>query len=236
MDPHKLAMRHSSKDATWRTPPAMVEKLLAVFPIEVDLAASDAASMIWLPNHPVDAYLGPGHHDPASHDALQVDWNDRWSCGFLNPPYSISLIKALREELAVRMLQNVLPTEQGMIKAHYARLIAALRIDNWAQKAYEESLKGFTTIGVFPYAPQTKWFRRYVMGHIQGEIADGKYPITWAGHAALDYWRIPHRVAYLRADGSSAGGANVNTCVIHWGPNPGFVGPWVPSGRFWSYR
>jgi hypothetical protein len=60
--------------------------------------------------------------------------------------------------------------------------------------------------------------------------------VQWVGHAALDYWRIPHRVSFLQPDGTPSNNAGVNTCVIHWGPNPGFVGPWVPSGRYWSYR
>jgi len=60
--------------------------------------------------------------------------------------------------------------------------------------------------------------------------------VDWAGHAALDYWKMPHRVSFLQPDGSPSNNANVNTCIVHWGPNPGFVGPWVPSGRYWSYR
>jgi hypothetical protein len=146
--------------------------------------------------------------------------------GFLNPPYSLTEIRVLQDAAtsgAIAYAPDVLDAK-----------IRALRIEEWARKAYEESLRGFTTIGVFPYAPQTKWFRQYVMGHQR--IAPGGDPHSWRGHAALDYWRLSHRVPFLRADGSPAGGANVNTCIVHWGPNPGFVGPWVPSGRYWSYR
>ena len=225
MDPHKLRMRHSSVTSDWRTPHALVLALrdyVGGYAFSYDLAA-DASSTVC-----VD-YLGPG--SSWGENALAVDWaalppnDDGRRCGFLNPPYSLTAIQELKKH--------------GVL--HNDPQIAALRIENWARKAFEESLRGFTTIGVFPYAPQTKWFREYVMGHTRTPvIADfpdiGLVRMDWRGHAALDYWRLSHRVPFLRADGSPAGGANVNTCIIHWGPNPGFVGPWVPSGRYWSYR
>jgi hypothetical protein len=170
MDPHKLRMRHSSKDANWRTPPKMVAALQAAFPIVWDLAA-DATSAIGprvtVTNAPL--YLGPG--SAHGENALTVAWARlHGRCGFLNPPYSVSRIRELQEECAERIRALVLPRDLlaariAETEAEYAPLIAALRIENWADKAYQESLQGFTTIGVFPYAPQTQWFRRYVMGH-----------------------------------------------------------------------
>lgn len=230
MDPHKQRMRQSSVDCNWRTPPALIAQLRKSFYFNVDLAA-DADSSICRPDSTAlgHTWLGPG--STLGEDALTVSWSglQGYPCGFLNPPYSVSLISKIRSAGIVNGVQTI----PGRMKDDPR--IRALRIENWAKKAYEESLLGFTTVGVFPYAPQTKWFRRYVMGHLEVEREPGFPRVEWE-HAALDYWRVPHRVTFLRADGRPAVNANVNTCIIHWGPNPGFVGPWVPSGRYWSYR
>ena len=195
----------------------MARKLVDYFDLAWDLAAT--------PENRVtpERHLGPG--SAWGEDALAVDWSrlqEPW--GFLNPPFSLSEIKILKE--------------QG-VPADDPR-ISALRIENWAEKAYAESLTGFTTIGVFPYAPQTEWFRWYVMGHSPKPQMDVRADIHavagWSGHAALDFWRLPHRVSFLLPDGSPTDNAGVNTCILIWGPNPGFVGPWVPSGRYWSFR
>lgn len=222
MNDHRLQMLHSSQECDWRTPPALYEALAATFPIEIDLAANAEACLTVRDD--MNYFLGPDHPNPQMRDALKVPWHELGKCGFLNPSYSLTLYS-------------------DGIKAGVDRSeLQWLLIDNWARKAYQESLLGFHTIGVFPYASQTEWFRRYVMGHIETPIqsmtdpAECTYQVGWAGHAALDFWRLPHRVSYLRADGKPAANANVNTCVVHWGPNPGFVGPWVPSGRYWSYR
>lgn len=211
MDDHKLRMLQSSVDCNWRTPPELFRALERTFHFDVDLAA-DPTNRLLL------NYIGPGHPVRTRRDALTATWGEHGSRGFLNPPYS-------RTQYAAEVKRGV-PREQ----------VRWLCVEAWAQKAYSESLLGFTTVGLFPYAPQTQWFRIFVMGHRQGEIEDGRYPTVWRGHAALDYWRLPHRLTYLREDGTRAANANVNSCVIIWGPNPGFVGPWVPSGRYWSYR
>ena len=218
---HAHTMRTSSQQSRYRTPPALVAKLILAFgPFGLDLAA-DAQTTVG------EYFLGPG--SPIAEDALSVSWMRvtpayRSPVGFLNPPFSLGEIKALKEA--------GVPADDPRIRA--------LRIENWAEKAYDESLSGFTTIGVFPYAPQTEWFRRYVMGHQRpahcGIEGCDCTPSEWSGHAALDYWRLSHRVSFLQPDGSATANANVNTAIIHWGPNPGFVGPWVPSGRYWSYR
>ena len=211
MDDHKLQMLHSSGACDWRTPPEMLEKLKQTFPIEIDLAAKADNAVVEVEESVI--YLGPDHPNPAFRDALAVAWHTIAKWGFLNPTYSLSLYSdGLKAGIDRKDLQWLL-------------------IESWANKAYYESLKGFHTIGVFPYAPQTEWFRHFVMGHLSAPNG-----VDWAGHAALDYWKMPHRVSFLQPDGSPSNNANVNTCIIHWGPNPGFVGPWVPSGRYWSYR
>jgi DNA (cytosine-5)-methyltransferase 1 len=101
-------------------------------------------------------------------------------------------------------------------------------IDPWAQKCWVEAAQGCTIVALLPFAPQPSWYRAYVYGHgLQG---------TWRGFAAMEEWRIPHRVSFLRPDGSPASNAGVNSVVIVWRPNPGFVGPWQPAVRYWSYR
>lgn len=238
-DPHTMRIRNASQDPDWRTPPELMKPLLRVFPIQIDLAAT-------LSTRVVPLYLGPDQPAAIVQDALATSWMhaaDDWGvvpCGFLNPPYSLSKIRELKKEWAARPVAS--PEDAAYLAAVYTPQIRALRIEAWAQKAYEESLQGFTTIGVFPYAPQTRWFRQYVLGHAPRPKATEQYGectyplIGWSGHAALDCWILAHRISYLRPDGSPAANANVNSCIIHWGPNPGFVGPWVPSFRSWSYR
>lgn len=212
MDNHKLQMLHSSESADWRTPPALYEKLSHTFPFDLDLAATAESALVEREGSLY--YLGPDHPEKTLQDALAVPWHQHGRVGFLNPPYSLSLYS------------------DGLEAGVDRKDLQWLLIEAWAAKAYQESLKGFTTVGVFPYAAQTKWFRRYVMGH------DLTTPngVDWSGHAALDYWRLSHRVNFLRGNGQPAANANVNTSIIIWGPNPGWVGPWVPSGRYWTHR
>lgn len=200
------AILHSSKQSRYRTPLVLVQRLHAHFPIGVDLAADPETTLF------EDRFLGPG--SVIAEDALTVSWAELFpDCGgFLNPPYSKDEMRELR--------RRGVPASDPRLRA--------LQITEWARKAFNEAEAGFTTIGLFPYSPQTEWFRWYVMGH----SATG----SWRGFAALDYWRIPHRVSYLDGEGHPLHNAGVNSCIIHWGPNPGFVGPWIPSGRYWSYR
>jgi hypothetical protein len=215
-EPHKLQMLHSSGDCNHRTPPELVLALQQAFPLEIDLAASAESAVI--ANGEDVVYLGPDHPGTAFQDALSVHWHQHWKWGFLNPPYSLSLYAS--------------GLKAGVERGDLSWLL----IENWASKAHWESLKGFHTVGVFPYAPQTEWFRTYVMGHqTMGDGRPGNM-VGWSGHAALDYWRIPHRVSFLTAQGEVQSNSNVNTCIVYWGPNPGFVGPWTPSGRYWTYR
>jgi len=222
MDPHKQQMRHSSQDCDWRTPPAMVAALSATAGgFDLDLAATAHSAVVRIGEGPTEqvVYLGPDHPNPALHNALFVPWHDHGRRGFLNPPYSLTQYSL------------------GLKAGEPRETLQWLLIESWARKAYQESLRGFTTWGVFPYAPQTEWFREYVMGHgVTVSKANKDLRVGWTGHAALDFWRISHRVSFLQPDGSPAANANVNTAIIIWGPNPGWQGPWVPSGRYWTWR
>jgi phage N-6-adenine-methyltransferase len=79
-------------------------------------------------------------------------------------------------------------------------------------------------VGVVPFAPQTKWYRNFVWGH--------------AVHInpAMEERRLPHRISFLRPDGSKAGNAGVNHAIVVWRPNPGYLGLWTPTVRYWDYR
>jgi len=207
-------MLHSSKDCHWRTPPELYDPLNQLYHFDVDLAATSENALVEVDDGSNLSYLGPDHPDERYQDALSVLWHTIGKTGFLNPSYSLTMYSA--------------GLKAGAERADLRWLL----VESWAEKAYWESQRGFTTVGVFPYAPQTEWFRQYVMGH----DLTGKNGTGWRGHAALDAWVIPHRVTFLDSSGEVKNNANVNTCVVHWGPNHGFVGPWAPSLRYWSYR
>lgn len=210
---HNQSIIHSSGQSGHRTPPEMATKLVSIFNVTIDLAATKESDITG-----IGSYLGPDRPEAGYRNSMEYPWHQLTGhrVGLLNPPFSLEEIKELKEQAALAPVENL-----------EAR-IDALRVEKWAEKACNESLLGFTTIGIFPYSPQTDWFRTYVMGL----DAEG----NWWGHAALDYWRLPYRVSFLTPDGQKQGNAGVNTCVVQWGPNPGFFGPWVPSGRYWSYR
>lgn len=214
MDQQAKSILWGSGQSGHRTPPEMASKLIEHFGCTVDLAATQETCLLG----PLNSYLGPDRGEEHLKDALQVDWHTLkgHKAGILNPPFSLEEIRELKEIAEHREVPDL------------EHRIAALQIEKWAEKACNESLKGFRTIGIFPYSPQTEWFRMYVMGL----DLDGQ----WWGHAALDYWIIPHRVSFLAPDGGKQNNAGVNTCIIEWGPNPGFYGPWRGSGRYWSYR
>ena len=119
-------------------------------------------------------------------------------------------------------------------------------IDPWVETCWKQSLEDHITIvAVLPYAPQTVYFRQWVMGW---QPKSG-----WSGHAAREIRLIPHRVnfelspedfaaynAQRVADGkpplAKLPSAGVNTCIVIWDPARGIVGPWQPHTRYWSYR
>lgn len=213
MDAHRKSIIHASGRSGHRTPPIMAAKLVSIFGCTVDLAATVDSNVF----APLDSYLGPDRLEPGYQNSMTYPWHEMTGhrVGFLNPPFSLDEIAALKEQAEHRAIPDL------------DDRINALRVEKWAEKACSESLQGFTTIGVFPYSPQTEWYRQYVKGlTLEGQ---------WWGHAALDVWILPHRVSFLTPDGEAQGNAGVNTCIIQWGPNPGFVGPWTQSDRYWDY-
>lgn len=219
MKDHNQRIVHSSENPNWRTPPVLYQALDQEFRFCLD-AASDHVGCLARPGGEVYCWLGPGSIH--GEDALAVDWaalltsvafdalddpRDRPPI-FLNPPYSRKVAAALKA--------NGDPNHESY------------RIENWAHKCWLESQKGCTIVGLFPFAPQTEWYRWYVLGH----TVDG----DWSGHAAKEERRLPHRVSFLHPDGSKANNAGVNTAIIVWTPMTGAVGPWQPHSWYWSYR
>jgi hypothetical protein len=108
-------------------------------------------------------------------------------------------------------------------------------IANWARTCWLQSRRGATIVGLFPFAPQTDWYRRYVYGHGDTTRKTDPEP-AWLGHAALQERRIPHRISFLTPQGEESNNAGVNTAVIVWQPMPRVIMPWIPQTLYWSYR
>lgn len=232
MRDHDRRVIHSSEESNWRTPQDCYNKLDDEARFVVDLAA-DLDNALVSRDGESYTFLGPG--SVISEDAFAVKWSSKFGRGpgFLNPPFSKKLANAYRTG-RIEIDGTWVEHEKNETKARW------YEVESWAEKCWQESRQGFTTYAILPYAPQTEWFRAYVQGHeIRGQQANGKLVVNdlgWAGHAAMEERRLPHRISFLRPDGSAAANAGVNSCVIVWKPNPGYVGPWQPAVRYWSYR
>lgn len=213
---HSDAVMHSSEDPNWRTPKACYAKLHAEFDFTLDGAADE-------PSNLCPYYFGPG--SPYAEDSLTADLTALLDPAvyriFLNPPFSRTLAAAWRTGKIKRDGEWV-EHPKDLAKA------ASYDIENWVRWCYDWSVRGFTIVGLIPFAPQTEWYRCYVYGH----TPEG----GWGGHAAREERRLPHRISFDRSNGEKAANAGVNTAVIVWRPNHGIVGPWQPHQFYWSYR
>ena len=150
-------------------------------------------------------YFGPDHTDPLLRDALQVDWQQHIG--------------------GLYQLAGILSRCAIYVNPPYSRE-QKQPIGPWIKKCWAESQKGCTVVGVIPYSPQTEWWRQWVEGHGM-ELKDF--------HAAREARKIPHRVSFLRADGSEADNAGGNTSVVVWKGRHGLQAPWVPFSPYWDY-
>jgi hypothetical protein len=226
--PHDHQIIHSSEESDWRTPEPLVVALNEeeYGGIEIDLAADRESRKfpIW---------LGPG--SPHDEDALAVDWCAFMRSlslppiGFLNPPFSRRLARAYSTgRIQIDGVWHEHPIDPVKARVYDVAV--------WAKKCWEESQQGFTIYGVFPFAPQTDWYRKYVYGHDIPFGAPFRQEYQWAGHAAMQERRLPHRISFLRPDGTKAQNAGVNSVIVKWSPARGIVGPWQPHTFYWSYR
>lgn len=221
MDPHDKAIVWGSNESDYRTPPSRFVTLNYEFHFAVDLAANRASALC-------ERYLGPESN--WADNALVEDWSKYAHFGsmFLNPPFSKTLVNAYntgRIKVDGKWVDH--PIDRELAKAY--------DIENWARKCWEESQKGATIVGIFPFAPQTDWYRSYVYGHIPVTTEDGPR-VDWNGHAAREERRLPHRISFLTPAGEKIGNAGVNSVIVVWKPNYGLVGPWQPWQCYWSYR
>ena len=116
-----------------------------------------------------------------------------------------------------------------MIEAEVVRaeLVLGVRCD--VDDELELTVEGGTVVGVIPYSPQTEWWRTYV----EGQQEKGATLETF--FAAREVRKIPHRVTFLRPDGSVEGSAGGNTAIVVWKPKHGICAPWVPFSPYWDY-
>lgn len=99
-------------------------------------------------------------------------------------------------------------------------------IGPWLFKMALEGCSGpLPVIGCIPYSPQTKAWRTFVMGQ-NSELK------------ATEVRLFPYRLKFEAPEGheGSVSGANVNTAIVIWKSTKGFVEPWSPAFRYWSYR
>lgn len=198
MKRHTETVQHSSKFPDWRTPPRLFAVLDAEFQFVLDAAADKTSSLC-------PHYFGPDHSIPALRDGLAVNWGE-----YVETQYRVD---------------GPLARTAIFLNPPYSRELK-MPIGVWIQKAWEESQRGCTVVGVIPYSPQTEWWREFVEGHGR-ELKDF--------HAAREARKIPHRVSLLRPDGSEADNAGGNTAICVWRPKHGLVAPWVPFSAYWEY-
>lgn len=79
-----------------------------------------------------------------------------------------------------------------------------------------ESALGLTIVALVPYSPDTRWW-------------------TFV-ERAVEIRRIPHRVPYLKADGTTKAGAMFPSCVAIFRPQPGVLPPASPRYVTWTWR
>lgn len=227
MQQHDRQLIHSSFESDYRTPSECYGTLDREFHFGLDAAADKESCIQQYGN-----YLGPDHSNPLWRNALAVDWvqylfgfsHEVGRTIFLNPPFSKTLVNAYntgRIKIDGHWVDHEIDREKAK----------CYDIEEWARKCFNESEAGATIVSIFPFAPQTDWYRQYVMGH-----AGRGAPNGWRGHAAREERRLPHRISFLQPDGTPTGNAGINSVIVVWKPNHGIVGPWQPHQFYWSYR
>jgi DNA (cytosine-5)-methyltransferase 1 len=100
---------------------------------------------------------------------------------------------------------------RGFLNPPYSS--ALIRV--FLEKAATEAARGFTSVCLTPYTPDTQWWQSTA--------------------AAVEIREIPHRVPYLRADGVTKAGAMFPSAIIVFRPQPGLVRG-DPRRVVWTYR
>ena len=106
---------------------------------------------------------------------------------------------------------EMLPHRWGYLNPPYS----AQLIKQFMEKAVEETRVAFGVVALVPDTHDTQWYRH----------------LRWASEIR----RIPHRVPYLKADGSTKAGAMFPSCVAIFRPQPGVRNP-SPRVVEWTWR
>lgn len=99
----------------------------------------------------------------------------------------------------------------GFINPPYSQEL----IKQFAERLVDETREGFNVAALLPDTHDTQWYRH----------------LRWASEIR----RIPHRVPYLKADGTTKAGAMFPSCVAIFRPQPGIRNP-QPRIVEWSWR
>lgn len=205
MDEHDKRILWSSAESVYRTPKKLFKRLNQEFGFEFDAAADPGSALC-------EVWAGPGAPSEGYQDALDSDlpW---WRCGvtWVNPPYSVKEYKELRK--------------QGLAADHPQ--VRATKIENWVARCAREGQKT-TVVAIVPASIQTQWWLEFVWGY-ESDANQAKAP------RASEIRFIPHRVSFLDKDGGKTGSAGVNHAIVIWKPDPGYVGVWQPTVRYWDY-
>lgn len=215
MRAHDKRILHSSTEADHRTPLDLFRALDAEFAFTTDVAATAEATLC-------PTYYGPDHDVLAYRNSLRVAWpSHRAGACWMNNPYSVKLANAYRTGRIKNDEGDWVPHERDEQKA------CAYEIENWIEKAWLSSYAGSLVVAIVPASIQTTWWHEYI----------------WAGraetgHRAAEIRCIPHRVQFLKPDGTpNAGVAAVNHAIVVWRPHvAGFREPWTPHVRYWSWK
>jgi hypothetical protein len=229
MDPHDKAILWGSKESDYRTPDDCYQALDREFDFGWDLAASSDNTKCGV------YFFGPG--STYGENALTAPWSSIGSSApkFLNPPFSKTLVNAYntgRIKQLVKRPGQLVGTQEWVDHPIDREKAKSYDVESWAEKCWRESQLGVTIVGIFPFAPQTDWYRQYVYGHVL--VPRDEW--TWPFHAAREERRLPHRISFLTTEGEKIGNAGVNSVIVVWRPNHGIVGPWQPHQFYWSYR
>lgn len=132
-------------------------------------------------------YFGPDHPNQAFRDGLDVSWAAAYGAGAV-----------------------------GFMNPPFSRA-GGMPIGPWIEKAWQETVFGFTTFGLIPVRTSTKWWQNHVM------LAD-------------EIRIIPHRVKFLLPDGTEGSSAPFDSCVVVWRPRGGRPTSMPPRFFTWDYR
>ncbi len=207
MKAHDRQVLHSSAESDHRTPTEAFASLDGEFDFDLDLCANKASALC-------KQWCGPG--SPFGVDGLRIP-TPRGRRIFANPPYSGKQVK-----------------EAQKAKAD-PKTYAHLQIENWARKFWELGQHN-VMVAIMPAGIQTAWWQEYVWHGKARALGLGVHS-DHRPFRATEIRHTPHRWKFLKPDGTPADNtAAVNHAVVIWRPDPGYIEPWSPTVRYWSYR